>query len=279
MANAIRVSDGSKWAYVPAGAEHQARLERFAAAGMAEISDGFVMLKHEAGEMFWEMLKKEFPAQDSSAILKIAEKAFDSKSIALLPDEEISFGEKDDSISYNKFADLSLTNGSSDLPVDLAAKPLEDGRIVMTIWPKSKRVIPAKVTHADKRVWLELPESQEKGERCFVLDDKDASFLTVSSESDGTDKVGAVNPNVITSWLCAAGSKSMRRMGGRYGVEHRPQGQFLITDRTSGKSYSGTISSHGLDIDNFELEKSRLERLLASKGLGAVLPLYILKRA
>lgn len=230
--------------------------------------------------MFWEMLNREFPEADSAPFMKIAESAFKDRGIIPLGEEEgLKFGEDKGATSYNKFADVSLSKGYWSSPVNLAGKQLEDGQIVMTIWPESERILPAKVSYADKRVWLELPESQKKGDRCFVLDDKDASLLTVSFASDGGEKVAAMNPNVLTSWLCATGSMSMRKMSGRFGVNHLAGGHFVIVDNEKGQSYRGTIASHPVDIDNFELEKARLERLLASKGLGAVLPLYILKRA
>lgn len=279
MADAIRVTDGSRWAYIPAGSEHQERLERFASAGMAEVSNGFVLLKHEVGPMFWDILNRDLPPRDSDAVLKTANKAFESKSIQILPDEKISFGEKDGAECYSKFADLSLQKDEGEDHVDVTGVELQDGQIVMTIWPESKRLMPAKAVMAGRRFWLELPEPQNRGERCFIVDENDSSLLTVSFKSDGSDKVAAMNPNVLTSWLCSAGSQSMAKSGGRFSVAHSATGQFTIKDKKTGKSYSGSVSAHPSDSESIDFERSMLERLLTSKGLGAVLPIYVLRRA
>lgn len=274
MANAIRVSDGKRWAYVPANGEHYAHLESFAAVGLATVSvDGAVLLKHEAGPIFWDILNKA-PADKETGISAL--KALDTKAINL-KNEKLVFGKKDDAISYNQYADLSLMEGEES-GVSLAARSIEDGDIVMTAWPKSERLIPAKVVEADKRILLEFPIAADKGDRCFVLDENGKELITVSFESDGSNRVYAMNAKVLDSWLCAAGSQTAMQLGGRFGVSHQPRGRFVIMDGKTGKTYSGTINSPEDDKDNFELEKIHLERLLASKGLGAILPRYILTR-
>lgn len=277
MAKAIRVSDGNRWVYVPAGSEHQARLERFASAGLAEIANGIVLLKSEAGPLFWEMLNKlEKSRSDKLAILE----KVDSDSINIEPDEQLSFGKKDDALAYSDFADLSLTRQSwTSGGIPLATRPIEEREIVMTLWPKKNILIPAKSSNAVRRIGLELVEPQEKGDRCFVLDDKCETLLTVSFASDGSDKVMAINPVVMDSWLLAAGSNAMMKMSGRFDVVHHAEGNFLIADSKTGKKYAGNFIFSPSDKENFDLEKSRLVRLLASTGLGAILPTYGLKKA
>jgi hypothetical protein len=279
MAKAIRVSDGKKWAYVPASREHQARLESFAAAGLAEIINGVVELRADAGPMFWELIKVHNKPVDITQ-QKIALDCVGDKSININPDEELSFGEKEGALAYSKSADLSLSKQS--WPQDgikLAVSHLEEGQIVMTLWPESKRLIPARAISGGKRFSLELVESQSKGERCFILDDKCNSLLTVSFPSDGSDKVMAINPIVMDSWLVAAGSEAMLKLSGRFSVKDHAEGMFIIADSKSGKGYSGKYVFNPSDNHNFEIEKTRMERLLASKGLGAILPTYKLKRA
>lgn len=278
MAKAIRVSDGKNWAYVPASPEHQARLERFAAAGLVEIVNGVVEMKSEAGPMFWEMIHIQKPELNISRQTKALE-YISAKAININPDEELSFGKKEDAIAYSESADLSISR--QEWPQDgisLSMGAIEEGQIVMTLWPESKRLIPALATTAGKRFSLELVESQDKGERCFILDEKCASLLTVSMPSTGGSTIKAVNPIVMDSWLVAAGSNAMMKMSGRFSVKDHAENAFLIADSKTGKIYSGKYVFHPSDL-NFEIEKTRLERLLASKGLGAILPSYRLKRA
>lgn len=283
MANAIRVSDGKRWAYVPAEGEHQARLEQLASAGMAVVSNGAVLLKAEAGPLFWEMISKERAVTnqiEADLAMAAALKALDSDSIALADGEKLAFGKKEDALSYSEFSDLSLAErGSDENSIPISNEPVKDGQIVMTLWPKSKRLIPARVSTANKRVSLELVESQEKGERCFVLDEKSGALLTVSYASDGGERLMAKNPEVMRSWLCAAGSKAILKESGRYAISYQPGGRFVIMDAKTGSAYAGQLTSPPTDSDRFEFEKMLIDRLLSSKGLGAILPGYVLKRA
>jgi len=279
MAKAIRVSDGKNWVYVPASQEHKARLERFAAAGLAEIVDGVVQLRADAGPMFWDLINVQNKPSDVS-LQKAAIECLGSNSINIKPDEELSFGQKESAMAYSQSVDLSISKQSwPQGGIKLAGGHVEEGQIVMTLWPKSKKLIPGRAITAGKRFSLELVESQDKGERCFVLDEKCSSLLTVSFPSDGTDTIMAINPIVMDSWLVAAGSEAMLKLSGRFNVKDHVEGMFIIADSKTGKAYSGKYVFKPSDNLNFEIEKTRLERLLASKGLGAILPTYSLKRA
>ncbi len=279
MSTAIRVSDGKKWAYVPASTEHQARLESFAAAGLAEIKDGVVQLRADAGPMFWELIQVQNKNTDMS-LQKFALDCLGENSINIKPDEELSFGEKESAIAYSRSIDLSISKQSwMQGGIKLAISELQEGQIVMTLWPESKKLIPGRAISSGKRFSLELVESQDKGKRCFILDEKCASLLSVSFPSDGTDVIKALNPVVMDSWLVVAGSEAMLKMSGRFSVKDHAEGMFIIADSKTGKGYSGKYVFRPTDNHNFEIEKTRMERLLASKGLGAILPTYSLKRA
>jgi hypothetical protein len=275
VAKAIRVSDGNKWMYVPTGSEHQTRLEHFAASGLADIVNGTVMLKSDAGPIFWDLISKDFNGiQEITPLLKLA----GEKSLCLLPDEELSFGKIDDAIAYNPFADVSLIKqkwAKGGLRLDL--RQINNGGIVTTLWPNSGKIIPARIKESGKRLLLETIEPQDEGERCFVLDDQGKSLLTISFPVKNKS-VFALNPQAMDSWLCSAGSKSILKLSGRFSINSENDGSFIISDKKHGKTYAGRFHYEPSDHENMELEKSHLERLLANKGLGAILPSYVLKR-
>lgn len=275
MADAIRVSDGERWAYVPSTDENKSRLERFAKAGMAEISNGVVLLKSEGGPLFWNLLNKALTHEDDNKGKAL--EAMASNGIKILPDEQLHFGKKEDA-EYNEFTDVSLAK--QDYPdggIKLEVRPIEAGEILMTAWPKTRRLIPAQASVVGKRVWLELAESQEKGDRCFVLDERCGSLITISFKTDG-NKVSVVNPMAMDAWLCTAGSEAMMKHSGRFGVTNQAS-SFMITDSKNGKMYVGQFVSPADDADRVEFERLRIERMLGSKGLGAILPTYVLRNA
>ena len=69
------------------------------------------------------------------------------------------------------------------------------------------------------------------------------------------------------------------QQSGRFAVSYQPGGKFVIMDGKSGNAYAGQLTSPPDDSERFEFEKMLIDRLIASKGLGAILPMYILKRA
>lgn len=279
MSKAIKVSDGVRSMYVPMNSEHQARFERFASAGLIDVVDGVIHLRSEAGPMFWEMLKANPPQDQSQTHFKVLE-AIDSDSINLSSNEVVSFGEKPDSLAYSKTADLSLgKQGWRQGGVGVALKKIMPDEILMTVWPKSQRMIPAKASNQDRRLSLELVQKPEKGERCFILDEEGKTLYTVSYASDGSEKIHAVNPVVFDALLVTAGSPSIYHSNDRFHVSSGQDGLFLIHDKKASKKYSGHFNHHTTEPDALDAELRQIEHLLASRGLGAILPTYSLKRA
>lgn len=275
MSEVIRVTDGKQWAYVPATPEEQSRLSRFASAGMAEVTAGTVYLKSDGGPMYWDALNRAKEIEHDN--LRTVLQAVGSDSLNLTPDEMLVFGKKDDG-EYNEFADISLVKKDSvDLGLRVAARPIQDNEIVMTLWPKSGALVPAKASTSGRRVWLELAEPQDEGERCFILDEKCSSLLTVSLESKGGNRLLVLNPLAIDSWLCASGSKAVMGMSDRFRFEPR-QGEFVIIDGKTGKKFMGRFFFANGDQESLRLEEVRIQRLLHSKGLGAILPTYELRK-
>lgn len=274
MADVIRVVDGDRWTYVPADGTEQSRLERFAALDMANVSNGSVFLKSDAGPLFWEMLGQP---EGEKSFVKAAAELLGKQSISLVPDEDLAFGEKDGAAAYNKSIDISLVQRDIAGPgLTIAARPLQDEEIVMTAWPKDGRFIPALARVQNRRVWLELAEPQDDGERCFVLDETCRSVITASYECDGSDRVQAMTPAALDSWLCSVGSKAVMGMSHRYALQVEGI-DFVIKDRKTSRSYKGQFTQK--DGHHLAFEKMRMERLLASKGLGAILPSYVLRKA
>lgn len=273
MADVIRVVDGDRWTYVPADGTEQARLERFASADMVNVANGTVFLKSDAGPLFWHMLGQPEPEKFSA---KAAAEMLEKNSIRLMPDENITFGKKDGA-AYNGSGDISLEQREMSGPgLKVAARPLEDGEIVMTAWPEDKTFIPARATVRGKRVWLELAEPQDDGQRCFVLDEKCRSLITVSHKTDGSTEVQAMVPAALDSWLCSVGSKAVMGLSDRYTLEVEGT-NFTIKDLKTGRKYKGQFTEkEGIHLD---FEKMRMERLLGAKGIGAIIPSYVLKRA
>jgi len=251
-------------------------LQRFAAADLADVIDGVVELKSEAGPILWELIKPTLPIRESQH-----QRALDCigpESINVHPDEELVFGKKEKALAYNQFADMSISKQT--WPQDgmrLDARPLSQGEIVMTAWPIDRRLIPARVVSSSKKMVLELVEPRKKDERCFVMDEHCGSLLTASLPSNGSSTIKIINPIIMDSWLVASGSKAGLKLSGRFKVEDKTGGKFLILDSKTGKAYVGDYHYAPSDGPNFEVEKSRLEHLLSGKGLGAILPTYSLK--
>ena len=276
MSETIRVICGERSAYIPVNSEYQSRLERFAAAGLADISNGIVMLKSDAGPLFWEMLGRTFKKEESNPLKAIA--ALGDDSIRVAPDEELSFGKKDNFISYSHCADLTISKQAwKQDGINLSLQPLSDGMIVMTAWTKEKKIVPARVFFANRRFGIEVVEAQPKDERCFILDEKCDCLLSASFPSTGKEKIMLVNPAFLDSWLCASKSDAIMKLSHRF-TFHVAEGTFTIGDKKTGKKYVGQFKSAVSELEELDFEKIKLERALSSKGLGAVLPNYILVR-
>ena len=269
MADAIRVNCDGKWTYAPAGGVVQSRLERLAKAGMASFSNGTAQLRSDAGPLLWDLINRNEPLRHDCKTAAL--RALGKNCINLTPNEKLVFGKRE-GCSYDEFSDLSLAKGEPDIGIKVGITPLKDKQIVMTAWPSSGTLIPARVQIAGRTIWLRLVEPQDEGQRCFVLDDKCGSFLTVSQKTDGGDAVRAMNPKAVTSWLCSEGSSAA--LSNRFMVEPQGGKRFSITCRKTGKRYAGELRSDPNSVETVAFEILQLSRMLASKGLGAILGSY-----
>jgi hypothetical protein len=185
----------------------------------------------------------------------------------------LSFGRKPG--KYNSFADLTLADGPAGLGVPLSLSSLSKEDIVMTLWPEDGRIIPGRIIGTDKRYLLELAESQDKGKRCFVLDEKCRSLLTASLSSDSSMHVRLLPPVAISSWMIATGAEPVLDARRSFVME-QDEDCFIITDMARGKKYVGFLTQQ--DAEDRKCEAGLIERMLMTVGIGAILPNYGLKR-
>jgi hypothetical protein len=267
MARVVRINDGERTVCVLASDRVEARLCRFAALGVPLGT----LLRSDRGPL----LLGPSPKQQDDSLVNRALAAIKGNSIRLSLTEEISFGKKEGAKDYQEFADISLSDRAPGIGLPFHMRDVRDGEIVNTVWPGSKRVIPAKVIEGKKRVLLELAESQEKGKRCFVLNEPCTAILTASLPSNGSDRVLAIHPMAFGSWLEMANATASRGRSDRFDLELGIDG-FTIVDKKRSKKYSGKFYS-GVESDNLGVEILNIERLLFSRGLGAILPVYKLK--
>lgn len=270
MCNAVHIAGDNGWAYVPSDGALYQKICKLAKMGMASVDNGTVYLKSETGPVIWNSVQSDKYVNHAMKAAKILGK----DSIRLSPDEKLVFG-RETGIAYNGSIDMSLVKASPDIGIKVATRPIEENEIVMTAWPSSGRFIPARAFMYGKRVCLELAETQDKGERCFVLDENCRSLLTVSVASSGSDRIDVMPQAAIDSWLCSIGSKAAMGLSDRFAVSVDGN-EFSISDRKKNKTYMGKFVS--IDAQQMEFEKMRLERLLVTKGLGAILPSYRLGR-
>jgi len=273
MTNVVRIASGDRWAYVPE--DRIQRIEQFATLGAASVSGGQVILNSEAGPLAWDLVVSvSTPRPDPKDALRFVGK--DSVDLAL--GEELRLGLAEGAFAYSDFSDVSLVRKPSlDVGFRLASQQVENGDIVLTLWPGEKRVVPAEATVKSKGVLLELAEQQEKGGRCFVCDEPGAHFLTVSSKSDGSAFLEAAKPEMVEAWLYCVGSKAAKAASDRFGLEQDGDG-FVIRDGKTGRCYCGKFRHGRAEKERNDFERFELGRMLASKGIGAVIPLYELRK-
>lgn len=195
--------------------------------------------------------------------------AWDGDSIRVLPNERLRLGDDDGDGSHNAFAKMSLHKSSmSGIGLPVSNRPLSVGDVVLTLW--KDEAIPARVAQVGHRASLELAWDAKEGERCFVLDKTASRLLTVSMESGGDDALRIVGHESFVSWLAACKSSSVAG-DGRFQVS-RDGGRFEIRDSKRARTYVGNLV-HSDDI-MAAYEVAAMSRMLASKGLGALLPIY-----
>ena len=266
MADAVLLLKGERQQYVAVDSDAGMRAARSVYAGLSRPSAHLIRL----GE-------QEKLASHGSAFsgLGLALASLGELEISLVPDEKLCFGKRDESAAYSKLDDLSLVPSREAMGVKIKPRELDDGEIVMTLWPAAKRAFPALAHRAGKGIWLDLVEQQDKGSRCFVFDEGWNELITVSLPvMEG--QVPAVPHCGIGAWLCSAGSKAASWTPGRFEVD--PEGEsFFVKDTKTGRRYMGKFKTESPDARR--IEKVFLERRLSSKGIGALLPSYKLGRA
>lgn len=282
MSELVRVAQGGRWAYVPRDSSQHRMICRLAKDGLASIGGPEVRLHSDAGPIFWESLGPESTGEavepPTRALESLSERAIDVQ-----PDERLCIGRAQSAISYNEFADVSVLHGMSHgkgLPI--TSHCLSDGEIVLAAWPGAdakKRLVPGIVRADGRRLSLELAEAAPHGERCFVLDEHGTELCTVSMRSDGSDVIRILSPKAIDSWLFSVNSTASRAKSSRFEVEASGGRGFLILDKKTGRRYAGNLRSGPEEQERWTMEGERLEWLLASRGLGGVLPIYELEKA
>ena len=272
MAEAIRVNSGGRWAYVPDTQEYRSRLERFSSAGMAEIKDGVVHLLSDAGPMFWDSLRRTDNHPDNRLAQVLAMLVDDG--VSLSPDEELCFGRRQNPLGYSTVLDLALAKHGTKPGISMASRPTKDGDVVPTLWPKSKLIIPAMMSGET----IELADKAPDKERCFILDESGEKLLSVSMPSVERTAIRVADPKKFRSWLLSSGSSAARLPAANLSVLFEGGGKFLITDSARKRIYVGRMKTSP-DSEGHEFEQAMLENVLASKGLGAILPKYELERS
>lgn len=271
MAEVIRINAGGRYSYVPDTQEYRSSLERFAAAGMAEVVNGVAHLISDAGPLFWESFKRSNnrPKVNFAKALK----SLSEDGLILHPDERLFFGKRVNALAYNTPLDIALVRFVEMPGIRVSLKIPQNGDIVSSLWPKSRVVIPACFRNNE----LELADKAPEEERCYVLDESCSSLLTVSLPSK-TSQVKVVNPKAFLSWLTTSDSSAVKRYGGTYRIWFKDHGKFIIADSDRRRLYGGRLHSDQASSEEYEFEKAMLETLLASKGLGAILSKYDLEK-
>jgi hypothetical protein len=100
---------------------------------------------------------------------------------------------------YNPYLDMTavprIASGLS-----LSHARLRTGSIVILIG-QDKAAVPGHVIQQGRRVSIELPWEEKKGKRFYVLDEGGSGIITVTLACDGSDKIRAVCPASLSSWL------------------------------------------------------------------------------
>jgi len=264
MSDVVRVSANGKWAYLPVGSEAHQHLLRFAESGLADADAVEVRLHSDAGPMFWELL------EDSEATTPaplIPAMAMSEDGIALLSGEKLAFGNVENG-SYNEYVDMSWLNNPSVKPgIPLSNTKMGDGDIVITAWPASGKLVPARAERKCREMVLELLEPQAPGDRCFVVDDS-GGLVTASLKSTGGRSLKVMPQAALNSWLFSVGTKAVRQRSSRFSIADQGE-SFVITDNKNNRKLRGRYrTSHP------ESELESLEVMLGHGGLGSIIPHY-----
>lgn len=217
----------------------------------------------------------ESPTEHFSITDKLS-RIWDDNSIILSPNIKITLGELEGAREFNKFVKLSISfdqNKKSNL--FMTKRDMKENEILLTLWPKNRRIIPAKVKSTGYDIEIELAGNAKKEERCFVINEDANRFYTISMASTKdkeTDVIKLVQPRAIESWLSSC--DALTEPNDRFSVLRINHG-FEISDNKKKRKYTGSLkNSDELSIEN---ELYSIKRTLESKGLGSILPIYSLQ--
>jgi len=267
---AVRISNGEDWTYMALEESSGAMLD--GPAGTMQVTAGLdgVNLSSEQGDVVWNQIREDFvkPRSFPSDMLANVGPGW----INLFPGERISLGEVADS-PYNEVFDFSLCKLAVNEGFVLSPSRAEDGDLVQAAWSNGVDLQPARFRQAGARVWLELVEPHNVGERCFVIDESGRRLVTVSMPCQGHDSVRLAPPKSFVSWLWAVDSAAARARSERFAIERLGQ-FFSVHDLTTGKKYIGRYKT-----GDREAETQDVYWALTSDGIGGLVLDYSLRRA
>lgn len=232
-----------------------------------------VKLYSENGPLVWKQIGDDYsgPSIINNTSLANMGKGY----VDILPKERLIFGKADNARAYDPFLDLSVASADEHGGFKVFMGNLKDGDILLTFWEDGKTILPAKVNISSSRFDAELVESYKRDQRCFILDEKGETLVSIG-KSEG-DTVSLLKPISFTSWLWAHDTNFKKAVSERYAVLDE-DGTFLIKDSKTGKTFRGSYKSSGYG-ETRSVELMEIEWLIASKGLGAIIPLYDLVKA
>ena len=230
MTEAVRISTDRGWTYVPLSDKGSLAI-RLASANLAEASPAGIRLFSEEGGLLNASGPIKQPTSESAARLL---SHLDSNALALVGSEKLVLASIKDAKANNDFLGLSLVEGSQEIGIPTCEDELENGEIVLTLWPAEKTIQPGVVRKAGQRWSVEFPLLAPKGSRCFILDEAGERLKTASLPSNGSDSI-AVWPSLsVRSWLMGIGAKAMDEAVRRFVLEAKGD-KFLISDNRTGR--------------------------------------------
>jgi hypothetical protein len=160
----------------------------------------------------------------------------------------MSFGKTPGATLHDEFLDVSMTDAPEDGAVSLASADAADGDVIVTLWPRSRALIPGRVRVTGRRMAVDLAGEAPAGERCFVLDEAGERLITVGMRSDGD--ISRIAPRLaLVSWLISGKSPVAGRIASRFIVEEKHHlGHVIVADTSTGRKYEvGAIGRPEVD--------------------------------
>jgi hypothetical protein len=166
----------------------------------------------------------------------------DGATLLMSGGQGMSFGNAQGAAAHNEFLDLSMTNAGADDKATLAPAEAEDGDVVVTLWPRSRVLIPGRMRVSGRRMAVELAGEQPDGERCFVMDEAGEGLITISMRADGMEMARVAPRLALVSWLVSSKSPVAAGLASRFVLEERPLGRVIVADTSTGRMYEVSAS-------------------------------------